>query len=254
MPNADPSYTPPMTSGGLPVRVVLLRPRNPENLGAVARAMKNFGLDDWAIAELGTHDFATARRVAVHAEELLDRPRVVRTLDDAVADCAWVVGTSSRQVRGKRRLAPDEVAREARARAPEGRTAIVFGDERSGLTNAEVLRCDDLSAIPAGAAQPSLNLAQALVVYAYELRRAFLKAVPPSPAGLPAAAGGATDTELLALEASLRDALREGGFLVGPERHAVRDLAATLRRARLSRREARLWRAALGAIGRRSKG
>jgi tRNA C32,U32 (ribose-2'-O)-methylase TrmJ len=81
-----------------PVRVVLIRPRNPENLGAVARAMKNFGLADWAIAELGTHDFATARRVAVHAEDLLDRPRLVRTLDEAVADCAWVVGTSSRRV------------------------------------------------------------------------------------------------------------------------------------------------------------
>jgi tRNA/rRNA methyltransferase len=245
-----------MTSPGLPVRVVLLRPRNPENLGAVARAMKNFGLDDWAIAELGTHDFATARRVAVHAEELLDRPRVVRTLDDAVADCAWVVGTSSRQVRGKRRLAPDEVAREARARAPEGRTAIVFGDERSGLTNAEVLRCDDLSAIPAGAAQPSLNLAQALVVYAYELRRAFV--APPNPVSAPAPAfeppGGATDRELLALEASLRNALRDGGFLVGPERHAVRDLAATLRRARLSKREARLWSSALRSIGPRTKG
>lgn len=234
-----------MTSAGLPVRLVLLRPRNPENLGAVARAMKNFGLDDWAIAELGTHDFATARRVAVHAEELLDRPRVVRTLDDAVADCAWVVGTSSRRVRGKRRLAPDEVAREARARAAGGRTAIVFGDERSGLTNEEVLRCDDLSAIPVGTAQPSMNLAQAVVVYAYELRRAFMAADRPGPSAM-----GATDADLLALEDALREALREGGFLVGPERHAVRDLVATLRRGRLSRREARLWNAALRSLGR----
>jgi tRNA/rRNA methyltransferase len=238
-----------MTSAGLPVRLVLLRPRNPENLGAVARAMKNFGLDDWAIAELGTHDFATARRVAVHAEELLDRPRVVRTLDDAVADCAWVVGTSSRRVRGKRRLAPDEVAREARARAAEGRTAIVFGDERSGLTNEEVLRCHDLSAIPVGVAQPSMNLAQAAVVYAYEIRQAFAAAPErPSPS-----AAGATDAELLALEDALRDALRDGGFLVGPERHAIRDLIATLRRGRLSRREARLWNAALRSLARPPK-
>src|SRR5512138_2864811 len=101
------------------VRLVLLRPRNPENLGAVARVMKNFGLDEWAIAALGTHDFAAARRVAVHAEEILDRPRLVATLDDAVADCAWVVGTSSRRVRGKRRLSPADVAREALERGPE---------------------------------------------------------------------------------------------------------------------------------------
>ncbi|ABC82757.1 RNA methyltransferase [Anaeromyxobacter dehalogenans] len=231
----------------LPVRLVLLRPRNPENLGAVARAMKNFGADDWAIAELGTHDFAAMRRVAVHAGELLDRPRLVRTLDEAVADCAWVVGTSSRAVKGKRRLPPAEVAREALERAAAGRTAIVFGDERSGLTNDEVHRCHDLSAIPAGEAQPSLNLAQAALVYLYELRKAALAAAAP-PARAPEA--GATDAELSAVEEALRAALRGGGFLAGPERHAVRDLAAALRRSRLSRREARLWLAALRTLGR----
>jgi tRNA/rRNA methyltransferase len=231
----------------VPVRLVLLRPRSPENLGAVARAMKNFGVADWAIAELGTHDFATARRVAVHAEELLDRPRLVRTLDEAVADCAWVVGTSSRAVRGKRRLTPAEVAREALARAEEGRTALVFGDERSGLTNAEIHRCHDLSAIPAGVDQPSLNLAQAALVYCYELRRAALEAGPARPR---AVAEGATDAEVAALEEALREALRGAGFLAGPERHAVRDLVAGLRRARLSRREARLWVAALRTLGR----
>lgn len=230
-----------------PVRLVLLRPRNPENLGAAARALKNFGVDDWAIAALGTHDFAAMRRVAVHAEDLLDRPRLVETLDEAVADCAWVVGTSSRAVKGKRRLAPAEVAREALARAPEGRTAIVFGDERSGLTNEEVHRCHDLSAIPTAAAQPSLNLAQAVLVYCYELRQAALAAAPPAARAPPV---GATDAELAAVEEALREALRASGFLAGPERHAVRDLAAALRRGRLSRREARLWLAALRTMGR----
>jgi tRNA/rRNA methyltransferase len=237
MPRANPA--PP------PVRIVLLRPRNPENLGAVARAMKNFGLADWAIAELGTHDFATARRVAVHAEDLLDRPRLVRTLDQAVADCAWVVGTSSRRVRGKRRLSPAEVACEAMERAPAGRTALVFGDERSGLTNDEVLRCHDLSAIPTDEAQPSVNLAQAVLLYAYELRRAALAAREPAPA--PA---GATDGELRELEEALRAALRATAFLAGPERHAVRDLLSPLRRARLTRSEVRLWTAALRTMGR----
>lgn len=228
-----------------PVRLVLLRPRNPENLGAVARAMKNFGLSDWAISELGTHDFAAMRRVAVHAEELLDRPRLVRTLDDAVADCAWVVGTSSRRVRGKRLLTPEEVAREAVARGAEGRTAIVFGDERSGLTNAEVLRCHDLSVIPTEPDQPSLNLAQAVLVYSYELKRARPR---EAKGGRPRAAEGASDAELSRVEEALRRALRDGGFLRGPERHAVRDLMDGLRRARLVRREARLWETALRAL------
>ena len=227
-------------------RIVLVRPRNPENLGAIARAMKNLGLEDWSIAELGTHDFAAARRVAVHAEELLDRPRIVRTLEEAVADCAWVVGTSSRRVRGKRRLSPGEVAREALERGPAGRTAIVFGDERSGLTAAELDRCHDLSAIPTAGAQPSMNLAQAVVVYAWELRRAALEA-EARPRAAPTAA---TDAELAAVEDALRAALRGAGFLAGPERHAVRDLVATLRRGRPSRREARLWLAALRTLAR----
>lgn len=227
------------------VRVVLVRPRNPENLGAVARAMRNFGLEDWAIAALGTHDFAAARRVAVRAGDLLDRPRVVATLDEAIADCAWVVATSSRRLRGKRRLAPHEVAREALARA--GTTAIVFGDERSGLTNAEVNRCHDLSAIPAAAAQPSLNLAQAVLVYAWELWRA---AGGTAPAAARRTAAAATDAEVARVEEALRAALRARGFLAGPERHAVRDLVATLRRARPTRREARLWLAALRTLAR----
>ncbi|HCF58153.1 MAG TPA: rRNA methyltransferase, partial [Myxococcales bacterium] len=72
----------------VPVRFVLLRPRNPENLGAAARALKNFGLGDWAIVDPRTLDFGSARRVAVHAEELLDKPKIVSSLDEAVADCA----------------------------------------------------------------------------------------------------------------------------------------------------------------------
>ena len=111
------SHGPKRSPTAAPVRVVLLRPRNPENLGAVARAMKNFGLADWAIAELGTHDFATARRVAVHAEDLLEIGRgLVRTLDEAVADCA-VVGTELAEGPGSGALRRRARARGARPRA-----------------------------------------------------------------------------------------------------------------------------------------
>jgi tRNA/rRNA methyltransferase len=237
-----------------PFRIVLVRPRNPENVGAVARAMRNFELGDWAIVALGTHDFASARRVAVHAEELLDTPRLCATLDEAVADCAWVVGTSARVRRGRRRLRPEEVGREAAARRP-GRTAIVFGDERSGLTSEELDRCHDLSSIPTGAAQPSLNLAQAVLLYAWELSRAGVAEAGAARDGgaAPARRTGplATDAQLKALELALRQALRAGGFLVDPERHAVRDLLDVIRRGGPSPREARLWETALRTLGKR---
>ena len=223
-----------------PIRLVLLRPRNPENLGAVARAMKNCGLSDWAIVDPRTHDFAAARRVAVHAEELLDRPQLTSTLDEAVADCVWVVGTSSRAVKGKRRLAPREVAAEAFTRG--GKVAIVFGDERSGLTNEEIDRCHDLSVVPTDPAQPSINLAQAALLYAYEVRLAALSLEERAPGLLPVAA---TDDELTRVEDSLRKALRQGGFLKKEERHAIRDLVAPLRRSRLTKKEARLWASAM---------
>jgi tRNA/rRNA methyltransferase len=231
----------------LPVRLVFLRPRNPENLGAVARAMKNFGAGDWAIVDPRTLDFHSARRVAVHAEELLDRPRVVTSLDEAVADCAWVVGTSTRRLPGKRQLAPEVVAREAFARAASGPTALVFGDERSGLTHDELGRCHDLSAIPTEASQPSMNLAQAAVVYCYELSRAG-RLEAPAP-GTPRSL--ALDSELAALQEALRATLVAGGFLVDEERSALAELAGTLQRAALSRREARLWTTALRSLQKR---
>ncbi|HTP49729.1 MAG TPA: RNA methyltransferase [Anaeromyxobacteraceae bacterium] len=227
------------------VRFVLVRPRVPENLGAAARALANFGFEDWALVRLGTHDFAKARRVAVHAEGLLDRPRIVGTLDEAVADCTWVVATTSRRVRGRRPLDPTELGRRLSVEGQRGRTALVFGDERDGLSADEIRRCDEISTIPTRGGQPSLNLAQAVAVYAFSLLEAA-----EGPRAVPADPPGASDGELGLLEESLREALRRGGFLVGPERHAVRELAGSVRRARLTKSEVRLWVAALRRLAR----
>jgi TrmH family RNA methyltransferase len=235
----------------LPIRLVLLRPRNAENLGAAARAMKNCGLSEWTWVRPEAEDLAPARRLAVHAEEVLDASGRADTLDEAVADCVWVVGTSSRKVEGKRRLSPRAVAEEMVQRAAQGPVALVFGDERSGLTNAEVERCHDLSAVPTAPEQPSINLAQAVLLYAYELRMATLAAEPHVPPPLPVAA---TDTELARVESALEDALVSGGFLVDEHsrgRTGLRDLFAPLRRSRLTRKEAKLWLAALHTLAKR---
>jgi TrmH family RNA methyltransferase len=166
-------------------------------------------------------------------------------LEEAVADCVWVVGTSSRTREGKRRLGPRDFAREAVQRAAGGPVALVFGSEQSGLSNAEIDLCHDLCGVPTDEAQPSINLAQAVLLFAYELRLAGLEETPPPP---PPQALPATAEALWAIQRALEEGLSRAGFLTHPERHAVRDLFGTLTRARLSRREAALWNAALRGL------
>lgn len=226
----------------LDVRFVLLRPRVPENLGAAARALKNFGWEDWGTVHSEVSDPAAARRMAVQAEDTLEARKRWASLDEAVADRAWVVGTSSRKVPGRRRLTPRELAEEARRRGP---TALVFGDERSGLTNEELERCHALSALPTTAAQPSVNLAQAVLLYAYELRELALSEGDGSTGPRPVPA---SDAQLQVLRGALVGTLRRGGFLKDAGRPAPELLLATLVRSGLSRAEVELWTAALKTV------
>jgi TrmH family RNA methyltransferase len=232
-----------------PVRFVLVRPRVPENVGAAARVLRNFGHGDLALVDPEGLDRDVMLRLAVGAEDLLESLPVHATLDAAVADCTWVVGTESRRIRGRPPLEPGDLAGAVAGLPPGARTALVFGGERDGLRAAELLRCDALCRIPSSGPQPSLNLAQAVAVLAFTLRAGAGRPGPPARPG-PAAAA---DAELLRVEDALRRALSAGGFLRGPERHAVRDLVRPLRRARLSRREARLWIAALRRVSRREE-
>jgi TrmH family RNA methyltransferase len=225
------------------VRFVLIRPRAGGNVGAAARALKNFGHRDWCIVDGEPYDAAEARMMAVQSEDVLAAARHAGSFEEAVADCAWVVGTSPRGRKGARRLRPRDWAREAAQRLGAGPVALVFGEERSGLSNDDLDRCHDVSAIPTDDAQPSMNLAQALMLYAYELRLA-LDGVP-SPPLLPL---GATETERTVLEATLGEVLGASGFLRHDPRPALRGLMDTLERGRLTRDEARLWTAALKSL------
>lgn len=227
-----------------PPRLVLLRPRNADNLGAIARAMKNFGLSDWVVVSPNPQllEVPGLNRLAVKAGELLETVRRVDTLEQAVADCSWVVGTTMRLIDGRRRTTPKELAEEAQARN-DATWALVFGDERSGLTTDDVRQCHALSFIPAADEQPSLNLAQAVVVYAYELAQARRGAAPaPSPSL-------ADDAALRGLRTSLELALGKVGFLKSDDRHALDDALRPLERARLTKKEAGLWNAIFRVFG-----
>lgn len=222
------------------LRIVLLRPRRAENVGAIARAMKNCGLSDWVVVDAPDLDLEAARRVATQSHDVVDALRFAATLGEAVADASWVVGTSSRSMKGRRRFTPREWADDAAPRP--GVVALVFGEESSGLSNDDLEQMHDLSTIPAAPEQPSLNLSQAALLYCYEYR---LATMVPKPAG--ALPTPATDGELRAIGGRLEELLGDAQFLRGDDA-VIEELVRPLQRARLSRTEARLWLAALGSI------
>ncbi len=223
-------------------RVVLVRPHYPGNLGAVARAMCNFGLQQLTLVEpFADPKSQEARRLSTHGEHVLESARIVATLDEAVADCGVVVATSA-NVEGVYRThnygRPEEVLPAIVDALPDGPCALVFGPEPSGLSNSEVARCHGLIRILTDNKCPSLNLSHAVAICINELRRQWLQregaAVRPSQKVAPF-----VDQERMF--ESLRDALERVHFLWGPKTdslmHAVRHLIA---RARPSPNEVRI--------------
>ena len=213
-------------------RVVLVRPEIAANVGAAARAMRNFGLSELVlVAPVADPRDERARQLAMHGEDILDRCRVVAGLGEAVAGCVLVAGTSARTGGLFRRQSvgtPDEVMPRLVEATASGPAALVFGPEPSGLENAEVTRCHYLVHIPADPSYPALNLAQSVAVCLYELRRAWLSREAPVE---PAPAASFADQERMF--AQLREALEAVHFLYGEKAdalmHALRHLIGRAR-------------------------
>ena len=185
-------------------RIVLVRPRNPLNIGAAARAMANFGFRDLVLVEPYEPVWQEARS-AVGARALLASARAVSTLAEALADCSLVVGTTSGS---RRKLASDLLplpALPARA-AAAAKAALLFGPEKTGLTNEHLSFCHLLVQIPTAAASPSMNLAQAVAVCCYELSRA------PASARARRARKRASVGQVEQFRGELEEVLRSVGF------------------------------------------
>ncbi|ERP92250.1 RNA methyltransferase [Marinobacter sp. ES-1] len=158
------------------VRIVLVETSHSGNIGAVARAMKNMGLGNlWLVNPSSFPDEASYARSA-GASDVLDRARVVSSLDEALADCILVMGTSAR---GRKVpwpvMAPPQAAAMASEHSAKGRVALVFGRENHGLSNDELQRCHYHIHIPSNPDYSSLNLAMAVQVICYELRMQYLR-------------------------------------------------------------------------------
>jgi tRNA/rRNA methyltransferase len=164
-----------------PPAIILVEPQLAENIGMAARAMANFGLAELRLVSprdgWPKKGVRTAASGAVH---VLDRATVHPTASDAVADLRFVLATTARE-RGqmKRVLAPEEALRAVQARAVTGhRTGILFGRERTGLQNGEIALADAAVTFPVDPAFASLNLAQAVLLVAYEWSRAQGRSLP----------------------------------------------------------------------------
>lgn len=235
------------------VRVVLVEPSHPGNIGAVARAMKTMGLGRLVLVGPRGFPSAEATARASGADDVLHRARVVDALPAAVADCHLVLGTSARRRTLEwPELTPREAARALLDAAAGGPVAVVFGRERTGLTNAELERCHFLLRIPANPAYSSLNLAAAVQVVAYELRAT---ASGGGDGGTAAGAGeAATAEEVEGLLAHFEETAVQVGFLDPAEpKLLMRRLWRLINRARLSRSEVNILRGFLKATQRAAR-
>lgn len=218
------------------VRVVLVRPRGAANVGAVARAMKNMGLGELVLVRPRLASTFLSHALAVHARDVLEAARRVETLAEAVADCALVVGTTAHSgpYRGRART-PRELAGEILAQARQRPVALVFGPEDHGLSNEDLKGCQRLISIPTSPDYASLNLAQAVMVCAYEV---FL-ASEAAPAELPVELAPAERVAFLLDR--LQAAFLKIGF-VSPDNaeHIMFAFRSILGRAGLDEREVRI--------------
>ncbi len=215
------------------IRVVLSRPRDSMNVGAVCRAMKNMGLTRLYIAGFPDLDRGKAAALALHASDLLENAVETVDLEEAIEECSFIAGLTRRWGKNRKYVYLDPPGLCEKLHQFEGEeTALVFGNEVSGLTDEEIARCHVAVTIPSSPDFPSLNLSHAVQIVAYEVYRSFCVA-PDRPFYTPL-----SGEKLDALVEHITDSLLSLGFfkLVPPAemQRFFRDIFA---RASLSGRE-----------------
>ena len=232
----------------IPPAIVLVRPQLGENIGKAARAMLNFGLTEMRlVAPRDGWPNPAAGPAASGADAVLEQARLFGSVADAVADCAHVYATTVRK-RGvtKPVVGPDEAARAMRTEP--GRSAVLFGPERSGLATDDVAIARTILTVPINPAFGSLNLAQAVILVAYEWSRGEALAQPPSTSLDPPAPQHERDGMIAQLDAMLEQA----GYFFPPDREATmrRTLRTILTRPGWTSQEVRTLRGVLSTLDR----
>jgi tRNA/rRNA methyltransferase len=232
--------------------IILVRPQLGENIGKAARAMLNFGLTDLRlVAPRDGWPNPDAGPAASGADIVLANAQVFETLADAVADCGHVYATTvRRRDLVKPVVTPEEAARTIHAEA--GRSALVFGPERSGLETDDVALARTIVTVPINPEFGSLNLAQAVILLAYEWSKGVALAQPPLNELDPPA----PQADLEGLITSTVTMLERVDYFIPPERRTAteRSLRTLLTKPAWSAREVQMMRGILGAIEKGPRG
>ena len=221
-----------------PLRVVLVAPRNPLNIGAAARAMSNFGCLHLRLVNPYQVAFREARS-AVKARQVLETAREFATLAEAVADCELVVGTTSIGHRAlehpmKRLELGGRIIARKLANAP---VALLFGSEKFGLSNDDMSHCHWLMRIPTRAEHASMNLGQAVALCLYEIVRN-----PAAAKAQPEAKRAAKAADLERITAKLEEILEHSGYVhERVEGSTQLKLRRLIRRMSLNAHDAEVW-------------
>ncbi|MEJ0039211.1 MAG: RNA methyltransferase [Gammaproteobacteria bacterium] len=239
-----------MTS--VPIRIVLVEPSHPGNIGAVARAMKNMALRELVLVKPKQFPDPEATARASGADDLLAAARVVGTVEEALAGCGYVAATTSRDRDQNFRVldvraAAQRLVSEARS-AP---SAVLFGAERTGLQNEHLEAAHALIRIPANPEYLSLNIAMAVQLVAYELFRAFEEPVVVDPRSAPLA----SPADMERLYAHLSQVMEEVGFRDRTQSgtNLMNRIRRFLQRAELDENEANILRGFLTCVQKRRR-
>jgi tRNA/rRNA methyltransferase len=236
--------------------IVLVAPQLGENIGTAARAMANFGLADLRLVNPREGwPNKKAHAAASGADGVLEQIRTFESVAGAIADLGFVYATTARAREVAKPVAgPREAAASVRALAAEGtRTGVMFGPERAGLNNEDLSLADEILTFPVDPGFPSINLAQAVLLFGYEWR---LAGFAPEERILPLADARpkpAPKEDLIRLFEHLESALDATGFFRPPEKrpHTVESLRSMLQRAGFSEQEVRTLRGVVSSLEKR---
>lgn len=234
------------------VRIVLVNTSHTGNIGSAARAMKTMGLGELWLVDPVTPPDGQAVALAAGASDILARARIVPTLAEAVADCGLVIGTSARsRTWSWPMLDAREAGEKVMAEAPRHKVALVFGRERTGLSNDELQQCHFHVAIPANPEYSSLNLAMAVQTLSYEVRMAWLnRQAAETPASVEQDYPLSADLERFYQH--LEQTLLDTGFIIKPHPGQVMlKLRRLFNRARPEDHELNILRGILTSVQKR---